>query len=174
MKKNNYSSVLLKRSYSIIVSLVLLFLINSCDTDVTELVEPPDNSGKTPIIESVDPPNEALAGITVLTITGRNFSPVKELNLVRFDGVDNNIDPISEVLEATTTQLKVRVPLLIKDSVTIRVAISGDNQSNVFDDPYYINLVPAVIEVRSFLEEELPYGIATDNMGNLFISTFST
>lgn len=65
----------------------------------------------------------ALAG-TELIINGQGFSAVKEDNQVRINGLD-----VPAVMEATTTQLKVRVPFNVESgTVSVRTP-QGEGQS---------------------------------------------
>ena len=65
----------------------------------------------------------ALAG-TELIINGQGFSTVKEDNFVRINGLD-----VPTVMEATTTQLKVRVPFNVESgTVSVRTPL-GEGQS---------------------------------------------
>lgn len=65
----------------------------------------------------------ALAG-TELIINGQGFSAVKEENIVRINGLD-----VPTVMEATTSQLKVRVPFNVESgTVSVRTP-HGEGQS---------------------------------------------
>ena len=78
-------------------------------------VQPPSISG----FGSVN----TLAG-TELEINGQGFSSVKEENFVRINGLD-----VPDVMEASTTRLKVRVPFNVESgTVTVRTP-QGEGQS---------------------------------------------
>jgi hypothetical protein len=65
----------------------------------------------------------------IVTITGQHFSRFKEKNIVQFN------EFISEVVEASTTQLKVKVPSTIRareNVVSVTVNLQADNSVNKF------------------------------------------
>ena len=70
MKKKN---ILIKLILLTIVSVLSLILL-SCDTDVTPTVYEDLPNGAQPVITSVDPPDSALAGVTEITINGKDYS----------------------------------------------------------------------------------------------------
>ncbi len=78
-----------------------------------------DQGNASPSISSVEPEGSAFAGIDTLTINGQNFSENSSANLVYFNNMLGN------VINATSTSLKVVTPNLVSDSVQIRVAVQG-------------------------------------------------
>ena len=78
-----------------------------------------DQGNSSPSISSVEPEGSAFAGIDTLTINGQNFSENSSANLVYFNNMLGN------VINATSTSLKVVTPNLVSDSVQIRVAVQG-------------------------------------------------
>ena len=99
------------------ISLVMF----SCeDPNYPENIWDEDDQGNaSPSISSVEPEGSAFAGIDTLTINGQNFSENSSANLVYFDNMLGN------VINATSTSLKVVTPNLVSDSVQIRVAVQG-------------------------------------------------
>jgi hypothetical protein len=94
----------------------LLFL-NSCKDEVTPSLNDLSVGGAaTPVITSFNPPNSALAGVTHVTITGQNFNPSAVGNFVYFNGLP------ADVLSATPTELVVSPPVVISDSIIVKVA----------------------------------------------------
>ena len=73
----------------------------------------------TPVINSMDPANAALAGVTHITINGNNFSTVPAENIVTFNGVK------AQVLSATKTQIVVMAASVsaFTDSVKVKIAV---------------------------------------------------
>ena len=155
-----------KICFKIIVTfnfLVVLFL-SSCSEDITpSLYETAPGSSLTPVISSIDPPNEALAGITKLTITGLNFSSVKENNSVYFNGKPGT------VISSTPTQLEVISAIVISDSVAIKVAVANADQ---FSNNYFYKLIAAVFEFYPFDANlsEFPYALTVDNSEDVYVS----
>lgn len=86
-------------------------------------IEVAGNGGAQPPSISGFGETSALAG-QELTIMGQGFSPVKEENIVRINGLD-----VPNVMEATATQLKVRVPFNVESgTVSVRTP-QGEGQS---------------------------------------------
>lgn len=139
----------------------LLALI-SCNEDPTpsllDLIGP---SGSNPQITSIEPPNEALAGVTKVVINGSNFSADTSVNLVFFGTTR------AKVLEASANRLVVLAPNVLGDSLTIKVAAEGDLYSNKVQ----YSLRPAVsIYYTEFQDFEKPHAITIDENGNLYVS----
>ncbi|HSQ77202.1 MAG TPA: IPT/TIG domain-containing protein [Bacteroidota bacterium] len=114
-----------------------------------------------PIVSSIAPPGGGLAGITQITLTGANFSPVKEENTVYFDAAR------ATVLQASATQLIVTAPLLAKDSIAVRVSVFG---AELFSPVLRYTLETAVEEFGKIATFEEPWASATDAAGNLYVS----
>lgn len=152
-----------KLAKSIIAGMMALILI-SCAEDVTPtLYDLASTNLPTPVITSLDPATEALAGVTKITITGSNFSSTLRNNLVYFNGV------AGKVLTATSSQLEVISAVVVSDSVIIKVAVIG---SNKFSNEILYKLNPAVgifypLDAKIF---QVPYGLAVDGLENVYVS----
>lgn len=158
------------KTYHVSLTLVGLLLIalavmSGCKEDPpTSLYDDPTTNVGTapqPVVSAVDPPGAALAGVTTVTISGSNFSAVKDENIVYFDATKANI------LSASATQLVVRAPTLVKDSVTLRVMVYKAVLSST---PRQYKLLAAVTEYGNLGKLEDPYAIATDAAGNMYVS----
>ncbi len=155
MKNNN--TVLIK----ILLSLMLLtFLYVGCSPDVTPSLYSDKDAGLTPVITSLNP-TQGLAGVTEITIEGENFSSVAADNFVYFGPLRANI------LNATSTELKVVAPDLVDDSIQVKIAIAGVEK---FSNTELYKLDPAVEEVFPFQSFQQPYSVTTDEFGNLYVS----
>lgn len=159
MKKYIY-----KITASICFTLFVLYFLG-CSEDITPtLTEFSPASLPTPAITAISPPTEALAGVTKITITGSNFSSTLKNNLVYFNGVPG------KVISSTSTQLELISPVVISDSVLIKIAIIGSEKfSNVFS----YKLKAAAAEFYPFdpvTKKEIPYAITIDNMENMYAS----
>jgi hypothetical protein len=152
-------------SLIVLVSVAFLaFLFLSCesnpstpnlyyDTDLT--------TGPAPTITSISPTTGLLAGVTTITITGTNFSTVKEQNLVYFDS------KLATVTQASATQLVMTAPNYPKDTIIVKVAVyKVDKYSNSLT--VKIGAAVAVFGDLGVFDE--PYGIACDSAGNLYVS----
>ena len=114
-----------------------------------------------PTITSLSPPGSALAGVTVVTITGTNFSPNPANDLVYFGA-----NP-GKTLTATTTTLSVRAPLAVGDSVLVTVAVLG---AQAFSNNVQYNLQSAVYRFSIPKTGEDANGITCDASGNVYVS----
>lgn len=146
-----------------IILITTIIFINSCSDDPTvSLEEYPSGNLPAPILSTINPSNQALAGVTIITITGSNFSSDSRNNRVYFNGEPGTI------LNSTTTELVVKVPNVVADTVHVKIAVVGaQNFSNIFQ----YKMVPAW-EVYYPLDKdaEKAYGIILDNNNNLLIS----
>ncbi len=145
----------------------LLMLAAGCDTGPGATLYDPDLAAAPgPEVSSVAPDASqiVLAGIDEVTITGTNFSPNAEENLVYFDEVR------ADVLEASPTQLRVKAPNTPSPELQIRVAVLGaENFSNSV--PY--RLVSAIVPFGDLGRTDEPTGIGTDASGNAYVSLFA-
>lgn len=157
----------MKKYYKIgfIISILSMFLFNNCGDDP----EPglwPNYVGEdkpAPVINSIESDKPALSGITEVRVIGQNFSANAEDNRVYFDGVR------AETISSTPTEIRVRVPLVIGDSVEVKISsFKVENFSNVFI--YDVN--PAFEEYFAFdpNNNQKPVAITFDNSGNLIVS----
>jgi len=138
---------------------------NGCSEDPTaSLYELPAGNLPTPVISSLTPSAEALAGVTEITISGSNFSVEPRNNRVYF-----NNQPAT-VISATATQLKVISPVVISDTVIVRMALAGGNAE--FSNELSYKLKPAVSEYYPFDSKkgELPYAVTVDANEILYVS----
>ncbi len=141
---------------------VFLLLFAACQYDYPpSLFDPNEKSKPQPVVTEVIPPDSAYAGVGTITIRGRNFSPKPEENLVFFNAQR------AEVLQASETELVVKTPNLVADSILIKIAVHG---AELFSEPVRYKLVAAVSEHGKLLEGEVAFGIAADREGNIFVS----
>lgn len=149
---------ILKNTFIIIIAL-LTFI--SCDNDTTPTLYENLANGATPIISSVTPSDTVLAGVTVVRIVGDNFSPDVTKNIVYFN------EQVAEILEVSSTEIVVRTPNFVKDSVNIKISVQG---APLFSDPYLMDLKPSIRTVYQFQDFELPYALTTDKDNNIIFS----
>ncbi|MCF7740727.1 MAG: IPT/TIG domain-containing protein [Candidatus Marinimicrobia bacterium] len=158
--------------------IILLVLSVSCENDYPASVYDPDELGApNPEITSVDPPNESFEGIGVVTINGNNFASEMHRNLVFFNAQQ------ATLLEdqSNDSKLVVKVPIVIGDeeiteldSVTIRVAVTGDSTGKKGSYEYgtyspYKIIKPAV-DWGGF-KLEAPKAAACDAEENIYVVT---
>ena len=115
--------------------------------------------GPTPVLTSIQP-TSGLAALVEMTLTGQNFIADPAKNIVFFNATPGTI------LQASTTQLVVRAPLVPGDSVLVRVSAY---KSDEFSNSLTVSLEAPVKDFSSFASE-LPWATAVDAAGNLYVS----
>jgi hypothetical protein len=153
-------------TYAALFSLAaMLLLMTGCKEDTAaSLYDPNYVSGARPDLATVTSSTAGgifFSGISTITINGTNFSPTATDNLVHFDLV------AATVLQASPTQLVVKAPILVKDTVAVYVAVKGAAQ---FSDTVFVKMQAAVVDYGNFGSTEEAVGIATDAAGNLYAS----
>ncbi|MFH0734914.1 MAG: IPT/TIG domain-containing protein [bacterium] len=148
------------------IFLTLICLISllavSCSEDTTpSLYDANKPAGLTPVITSVTPADSGLAGISEITITGSNFSAVKEENIVYFNGTT------ATILDASPTRLIVKAPNVVQDDMSLRISVY---KVASFSNVIKYKLQAAAKLVYEFKDFEVPWGITTDALGNLYMS----
>jgi hypothetical protein len=164
--------IMKKKFYYLTTVLLILFLaVSGCSEDpIPSLYELADPGRPAPVINSISP-DEGIAVVTPLTITGQNFSPVPEENVVYFSGKPGT------VLTSSETQLVVTSANVISDTTQVKVRVRG---SEAFSNIIRYKLTPPVMEILNDRGDPLfsdllrPYGITLDNQNNLYVSTSGT
>jgi hypothetical protein len=149
----------------IIITIFSAIILTSCAEDPpASLEEYPSANLPAPVLSTLEPSSQALAGITEVTITGSNFSADSRNNLVYFNGIPGTI------LSGTTTQLVVKVPNVVSDTVMVKIAVVGAQD---FSNEYQYKMVSSW-EVYYPLDPiaEKAYGIITDNTANLLVNLY--
>jgi hypothetical protein len=149
----------------IIITIFSAIILTSCAEDPpASLEEYPSANLPAPVLSTLEPSSQALAGITEVTITGSNFSADSRNNRVYFNGIPGTI------LSGTATQLVVKVPNVVADTVMVKIAVVGAQN---FSNEYQYKMVSSW-EVYYPLDAiaEKAYGIITDNSSNLLINLY--
>jgi len=143
-----------------------------CDDDPpASLYDPAGQSGGKPVLSAIlpapstNPADYALAGVTTLTLTGQNFSSTPANNAVYFDALEG------EVLTASPTQLTVKPPAIVKDSIRVKVAVL---RAPEFSETMFYRLYPASAEYARLDTNRKPQGIDVGPSGDLFVSNFNS
>jgi len=151
------------------LGILCLFLI-TCEEDPVSIYDPDETGKPQPVLTMVAPDSNfnadglSFSGVGVVTITGQNFSEVPEMNIAFFDGIPG------EVLSASETSLRVRLPDVQGDSVDVKVSVQGAFHFGEYDD--YLKVVPAVEEIGGFDDLDQLYSIACDTSETLWIAAF--
>jgi len=114
-----------------------------------------------PEIVSILPPNSSFAGIGTITIVGKNFSPQKDHNQVYFNAT------AAEILAASETELRVRTPNFVGDSIRVKVSVIG---STLFSNVVLYRLETAVEEYSDIGNFDDVYAMDLDAQENLYVS----
>jgi len=135
--------------------LVLVTALSACNNydDPPLVFDPNPPATPAPVISRVEPAGAAFAGLTEITITGDNFSPVKENNIVYFNS------RTGEIKSASKTEIKVVPPNLVGANVTIKVLVNGALVIAQFS-PY--NLKEISSEYGGFGDLDEVFSIAVD------------
>jgi hypothetical protein len=123
----------------------------------------------TPVISRIEPESVAPPGVYYITIHGENFSETLGKNHVYFSYLDedsNDVAVTGEIVDGSTTWLKVRRPTLVHDAITVKV-VSDD--ALLFDKygPYQVD--PVHEDFGGFIEEITLNAIAVDELENVYI-----
>ncbi|WP_337866541.1 IPT/TIG domain-containing protein [Ignavibacterium sp.] len=151
--------------FLVVVAALGLSILYSCTEETAPSLYDPGKYQfrEDPIINNIDPPGSALAGVTVLTLTGNNFLDVPGETSVYFNGVKG------QILTITPTQIQVKPPVVVADTVLVKVKVAGAlNLSNTL----IYKLTAAVQEVYKFDPNngETPWAVTFDNNKNMLVS----
>ncbi|MBW7873029.1 MAG: IPT/TIG domain-containing protein [Ignavibacteria bacterium] len=149
------------------VSLLMMILMTGCGDDKTTTLWDPDVVAKPdPTITAVTP-DSGLSGITELTITGTNFSAVKEENIVYFNTAKG------EVLDATPTTLRVKAGVVTPEgeNALVKVRVIG---AFAFSNTVTVKLKQAVEYPVTLQGFEQPSAIEFDKDGNMYFSMLTS
>ena len=148
-------------------ALALALSLAACDSgEGSSLYDPEAARNAAPVIASVSPDGVVLAGVDVVTITGQNFSDRLADNVVVFDDAAGS-SATGTLLSASTTRLEVKVPNLPNPALRIRVAVVGaQDYSNAVAFP----LAPAFVRFGEIGRTEVPFGLAADPDGTVYVS----
>ncbi len=141
----------------------LLFLLSCAEDPAPTLMDLPPGGQPAPIINSVEPQDVGLAGVTVLTISGSNFAPGIDSVSVTFNGTKGTI------LSVTNNEIKVQAPNVVGDTVKIKVAsYKSENFSNVVN----YKLLTASEEYFAFDPNngQIPYAFVFNNGGDMLVA----
>ncbi len=151
--------------FSSFILIISLIFIVSCGDDPDPGLYPTyiNDDNTPPVITSVDPPVYGLAGITILTVSGQNFSPVQAENRIYFNGVG------AEIISSSPTQIVVKAPVLVADTVKIKVS---KFKTEYFSNEYIYRLQNSNEEYYPFDPDKvgIPWAITFDTDNNMLVS----
>jgi len=151
-----------------IIGLIFIFgiILMGCETKNPSPVFNENASyADDPVVQSINPPDSAIAGVDLVTINGQNFADSVDANTVYFNSVE------ASVVSATPTQLVVslpHVPEIAGDSVEVLVDVDGSLQFAKYKYNVRMAVKPLVTDLGP--QDEL-HGIALDVQNNIFAVT---
>jgi hypothetical protein len=153
--------------FSFLCCAALAGILAGCKKEAPPSLFAPDYvSGPQPTVARIDPPSDALAGVTILTIVGTNFSATPANDIVFFDAVT------VPVIQASTTQLQVKAPFLVSDTIKVKIAVLG---SDLFNTPFVYKLNAAADDkFGNFSAADEPVAVECDTAGNVYVSIVSS
>lgn len=134
----------------------------ACETpESASLFDENYDKGATPVIASVSPENEFFAGYEEITITGSNFTANTAELFVYFNNVR------AEIVSASPTQIVVKTPNLVADSIGIKVGVLG---VEAFSNSVQYKLSALFSNAVTFPDNENPWAAGYDADGNFYVS----
>lgn len=147
------------------VLLIAVFAI-SCDENKDNSVWPGEFETKpAPVLSSISPETEFLAGVGTIELTGQNFSSDPDENRVYFNDVK------AVVLEASPARLVLRTPNLVSDEVRVRVSVAG---ADLFSNTIMYRLLPTIQVPEGLRDSDSPVAVTVNAAGNIFASNLAS
>jgi hypothetical protein len=144
---------------SFLITMMFLF-VGGCSQEKTpSFYNPTATSLPNPTITSVTPVGSAVAGIDTITVKGTGFSTTLSDNFVVFNSQS------AQLVQATPTEIKLIAPLLVTDSIALRVSVHGSFE---FSNKIQYALKPAVAVFGDLTSIELSSAVAIDASGNVY------
>ncbi len=168
---------MLKLAKYLLATFIVMLVLSGCQDNTTNYVWPPDYSKEKPrpVITSIekdastmDADSVVFAGVGIVYIKGQNFSSVTTDNHIFFSGEPGT------VLEATESQLKVKVPFVVGDSLKIQLSVAGALEFAEYKGKDYVfpfrtkNAARIYKTIDSFTDAS---GLAVDADGNAYVLT---
>ncbi len=149
------------------ILLLILTLAMSCERTPTPSPyvenQPPERPD--PVITTIEPAGEWLAGFGTITIRGQNFSPVPGENLVYFGTIR------ATVVSASPTELVVQSPRVTGQNLPVRISVIGAYlYSNIVSYTLSEAVAPYSDYGISLSEQVQVLGLGVDKNENLYVS----
>lgn len=145
---------------SMYLALFILLALNGCKNDYPAgFYDPNASYNPSPSITTILPAGIAFAGMDTVVIQGANFSPTLLENTVVF-----NAQPAT-LLTSTPTQITLQAPLVLGDSIGVRVEVRGALQ---ISNTMVYKMKAGVAPFGNLAGTELSTSVAVDATGNLY------
>ncbi len=134
--------------------------ITGCKKEAPQGIYDPNyqNSVVAPVVTSVAPETHPyiLSGITTILINGSGFGTDTSKLRVYFNSTAVKISSI------TPTQIKILAPIMIQDSIKIRILTTGADK---FSSLNYVNIRSALVQVKEVdTTQHIPAAITFNNL----------
>ncbi len=134
----------------------------ACETpESASLFDEDYNKGTTPVISAVSPEGGYFAGFEEVTISGSNFTANTTELFVYFNNVR------AEIVSASPSQIVVKTPNLVADSIGIKVGVLG---VEAFSNSVKYRLQALFRTAVSFPDNENPWAAGYDSDNNYYVS----
>lgn len=145
----------------------IMFSAGCAEDPAASVYDPNAPTSPSPVISaiSVEGGGGLLSGVSTVIIDGQNFTTDSSKVIVFFDAIR------AAILSTSTTQIKVKAPVVVKDSIKIRVSILG---ALSFSEVQYVNIKAAVSLFGNFTSFEEANGITSDQAGNVYAAMLSS
>lgn len=167
-KRHLTQKAMMRPTYFLTLFLVL-GLFSACDEQATSIWNPDEQAtGTAPSLTSISPEGGYLSGVDAITVTGTGFSNNISDNKIYFSSSsENGVKGL--ILSASSTQLEVRPPNIVGDTILVKVLVAG---SETFSNTLTYKLSPPIVEVYpGFVpKSQTPVSLALDNNGDLFVA----
>lgn len=144
-----------------------LLLLNACKEEKGASLFDPNAKGQTaPTIDSITSSTPtSLAGVSVLTLTGKNFSTNNADNIVYFESLKQKLAVKAVVRTSAANKITVTTPSLVDDSVLVKATVTG---AQLYSNTKVLKIEAAVLEFGGLTPTEEAIGLACDTVGNVY------
>ena len=167
-KRHLTQKAMMRPTYFLTLFLVL-GLFSACDEQATSIWNPDEQAtGTAPSLTSITPEGGYLSGVDAITVTGTGFSNNISDNKIYFSSSsENGVKGL--ILSASSTQLEVRPPNIVGDTILVKVLVAG---SETFSNILTYKLSAPITEVYpGFIPgSQTPVSLGLDNNGDLYVA----
>jgi hypothetical protein len=151
-----------KTFLSVLLIVSGLVILNGCmKEDSVGLYDPNEPKAANPTITGLSPASIAYAGLDTVFIQGTGFATDPTLNVVYFNA------QVAQIFSATSTQIAVKAPVVVMDSIGVRVGVVG---AISFSNTFQYKLISGVNSFGRLDTLENFAALTPDAGGNLFAS----
>ena len=157
------------RPIYILTYFLVLGLFFACDEQATSLWDPDEQAiGSAPTLTNITPEGGYLSGVDAITVNGTGFSTNLSDNKIYFSNSSEK-GVAGLILSASSTQLEVRPPNIVGDTILVKALVSG---SETFSNILTYKLSPPIAEVYPGLVpgSQTPVSLGLDNNGDLYVA----